>query len=73
MARITITRETKTKLLAAATSGQGIESWMFPFIGSDRDFHAELFRTAEIFQNWRFLEGFTEFRAHQRRAAVPPV
>ena len=73
MARITVTRETKTKLLAAATSGQSIESWMFPFIGSDRDFHTELFRTAESVQNWRFLEGFSEFRAQQRRAALPPV
>jgi hypothetical protein len=73
MARITVTRETKTKLLAAAASGQGIEIWMFPFIGSDRDFHAELFRTAESAQNWKFLESFSEFRAHQRRAALPPT
>ena len=73
MARITVTRETKKKLLAAATSGQSIEIWMFPFIGSDHDFHAELFRTAESVQNWRFLESFSEYRAHQRRVAQPPV
>jgi hypothetical protein len=73
MARIAVTRETKTKLLAAATSGQSIEIWMFQFIGCDPEFQAELFRTAESFQNWRFLESLSEFRAQQRRAALPPV
>ena len=72
MARITVTRETKTKLLAAATSGQGIKVWMFQFISCDPEFQAELFRTAESIQNWRFLENLSEFREQQRRAALPP-
>jgi hypothetical protein len=73
MARITVTRETKKELLEAATSGQGIELWMFQFIRCDPEFQAVLFRTAESVQNWRFLENLSEFRAQQRRAALPPV
>jgi len=75
MARITVTRETKRELLAAATSGQGIEPWMFQFIKCDAEFQAELFRTAESVQNWRFLESLSEFRAQQlapRPAVVSP-
>jgi hypothetical protein len=73
MTRIIITRERKKQLLAAAISGQGIEIWMFQFIRCDPEFQADLFRTAESVQNWRFLESLSEFRAQQHRAALPPV
>ncbi len=68
MAQIGVTRETKAKLLAVATDGQGIETWMFQFISHDPKFQAELFLTAENAKNWRFLESLSDFRAEQRRA-----
>ena len=73
MTRIIVTREKKMELLSAATSGQGIEIWMFQFIRCDPDFQAELFRKAENVQNWQFLESLSEFRAQQRRAAITTV
>lgn len=73
VSRISVTPATKEQLLTAATQGKGVESWMFLFIRHDPEFQAELFRTAERAQNWRFLESFSQFRAQQRKATPPPV
>jgi hypothetical protein len=73
MARIIVTREKKKELLTVATRGQGIEIWMFQFIRCDPEFQAELFRTAESVQNWRFLESLSDYRAQQRRASLPTI
>lgn len=67
MAKIVISRETKTKLLTAAANGQTVEPLMFLFTRSDRDFQAELVRTAEDAKNTAFLESLREFIAEQER------
>ena len=68
-----ITKETKTKLLSASAGGQGIDLWLFQFIRHDPEFQGVLFRTAEDAHNWQFLERLREYRAQQRRAALPPA
>ena len=67
MAQVIITRSTKTKLLAAAASGERMESWMFRFTRRDRDFQAQLVRVAEEAKNARFFESLREFMADQER------
>lgn len=59
--------------MAAASNGHGIDIWMFQFIRHDPAFQGVLFRTAEDAHNWKFLENLSDYRAEQRRAALPPV
>lgn len=55
MVKVTVSRETKATLLKAASSGQSVDPWMFQFTRCDKEFQAELVRTAEEAGNKAFF------------------
>jgi hypothetical protein len=67
MAKVIITKETRTRLLSAASSGEAIASLDFMLTRGDRDFQAELVRVAKQAKNELFLQSLDRFLAQQNK------
>jgi hypothetical protein len=67
MANVIITKETRKRLLAAASSGQSISVLDFLLTRGDRDFQAELVAVATQAKNELFFQSLSQFLATQQK------
>ena len=67
MAHVIITKETRKRLLLAASSGQSVAALEFILTRWDSEFQAELIGVAENAKNTLFFQGLDRFLAGQKR------
>ena len=67
MAKVIITKETRERLLSAASSGKRIAALDFILTRGDRDFQTELVATAKRVKNQLFFDSLDRFLIDQER------
>lgn len=67
MAKVIITKETRKRLLSAASDGKPIAALDFLLTRGDRDFQAELLEVATQAKNEFFFESLDRFLAEQQQ------
>lgn len=67
MAKVIITKETRKRLLLAASSGKSIAALDFMLTRGDREFQAELVKVAKEANNEVFFESLDRFLAEKKK------